>query len=201
MDAAEDEDMLVTHYRHRLPADYPMARIRERVAGRGPSWDETPGLGFKAFVVRERGRLGAEENAYASLYLWDETGAALDFLTDARFASVTESFGRPRIDTWLALDARAVPAGPARTLIRETVEVEPGTDLGDLRAAEAERNRAALAREGRLARVSALDTASWRLLRLTLSPEPPARSEQANAYEILHLARPGWAALATSDPE
>ncbi|GJE46503.1 DUF4865 family protein [Methylobacterium soli] len=193
--------MLVKHYRHRLPADYPMARIRGRIAERGPSWDETPGLGFKAFVVRERGRLGAEENAYASLYLWREAGAALDFLTDARFASVVETFGRPRIDTWLALDARAAPAGPARTLIREAVGIEPGTDLRALRAGEAERNRAALARDGRLAVVSAVDAGAWRLLRLTLSPEPPARSEQAGAYEILHLARPGWAALAPRDPE
>jgi hypothetical protein len=193
--------MLAMQYRHRLPADYPMARIRGRVAERGPAWNETPGLGFKAFLLRERGRLGAEENAYASLCLWGKAGAALDFLTDARFASVAESFGRPRIDTWLALDARAAPAGPARTLIREAVPVEPGTGLGALRAAEAERNRAALAREGRLAVLSALDTGAWRLLRLTLSAEPPARSEQANAYEILHLARPGWAALATRDPE
>ena len=193
--------MLVTHYRHRLPADYPVDRIRARVAERGPLWDEVPGLGFKAFLARERGRHGADENAYASLYLWRETGAALDFLTDARFASVVETFGRPRIDTWLALDARAAPEGPARTLIRDVVEIDPGAGLRDLRGAEAERNRAAIVREGRLAVVSALDTATWRLLRLTLSPEPPARSEAARAYEILHLARPGWAALAARDPE
>jgi hypothetical protein len=178
-----------------------MAGIRARVAERGPLWDAVPGLVLKAFVARERGRQGAEENAYASLYLWGETAAALAFLTDARFASVTETFGRPRIDSWLALDARAAPSGPARTLIREAVEVEPGTDLRDLRGTEAERNRAAIVRDGRLARVSALDTASWRLLRFTLSPEPPARSEQARAHEILHLARPGWAALAAREPE
>ena len=54
--------MLVARYRHRLPADYPMDRIRARVAERAPAWDAIPGLIFKAVTVEERAR-GAAANA------------------------------------------------------------------------------------------------------------------------------------------
>ncbi len=40
--------MLIARYRHRLPADYDMDRIRDRIAARRPAWDDAPGLVFKA---------------------------------------------------------------------------------------------------------------------------------------------------------
>ncbi|WP_336486344.1 DUF4865 family protein [Methylobacterium nigriterrae] len=191
--------MLVQHYRHRLPADYPMERIRERVAERAPLWAETRGLGFKVFALRERGRNGASENAYASFYLWRETDGAAAFLTGGRFGSVVETFGRPGIDTWLALDVRVGLRAGARTLGRSIVDLDPGRDLGALSADEAERNRGLVARGEALAAISALDLSAWRLVRLTLSSERPSETGDGTAHEILHLAAPGWAQLPASD--
>ncbi|MGT2485866.1 DUF4865 family protein [Methylobacterium oryzae CBMB20] len=57
--------MLIARYRHRLPADYAMDRIRARVAARAPAWDAVPGLVFKALTIEDRAR-GAADNAYSS---------------------------------------------------------------------------------------------------------------------------------------
>ena len=57
--------MLVLRYRHRLPADYDMARIRRRVAERGSFFDATPGLGFKAFSIAE----GAGGNVFVPSHI------------------------------------------------------------------------------------------------------------------------------------
>ncbi|AWN35315.1 DUF4865 family protein [Methylobacterium radiodurans] len=183
--------MLVLRYRHRLPADYDMARIRGRVAERGPLWDATPGLGFKAFSVAERAG-GAAGNVYAATYLWLDPAAASGFLTDDRFRAVTDGFGRPRVETFLPLAVAASSPDGAAVLVQEVVPIAETRGLAALRAAEAERAASALA-EGACAAVSALDPGAWRLVRLTLRRDGDATHER-----VLHLAAPGWARLSHS---
>ena len=98
--------MLTAYYVHRLPADYDLDIIRNRVRERGRLWDDTPDLVFKGFLLREAGRYGATENGYASLYLWRNEQAFAGFVTDGRYRVVTDSFGRAPIDVQVALDAR-----------------------------------------------------------------------------------------------
>ncbi len=50
-----------------------MGVIRERVATRGAAMDAFPGLGLKAYGIRERGVRGARVNEYAPFYLWRAT--------------------------------------------------------------------------------------------------------------------------------
>src|SRR5580658_6912206 len=72
--------MIVKQYSVTLPADYDMGIIRQRVATKGPSFDDFPGLGVKVFMVREKGRHGAEGNQYAPLYLWPSVEPMWDSL-------------------------------------------------------------------------------------------------------------------------
>jgi hypothetical protein len=55
--------MIIAHYAHRLPADYDIKIIRDRAGRRGHLFDAIPELYFKAFLLRERGRFGAIQNA------------------------------------------------------------------------------------------------------------------------------------------
>jgi hypothetical protein len=194
--------MLSMQYSHRLPADYDPALIRQRAARNGPPWDDTPGLGFKAFVLRERGGHGADGHVYASVYLWLDERAATDFIVGERFQNVIEGFGRPAVETWLPLAARAAHApsaghdGIARTLYREDLAVAEGADRRALRADEVRRQDDLLERPDTVAVVTSLDVANWRLLRLILSSAEPDATRAGIAYEVLHLARPGLARLA-----
>ncbi|MGY2047904.1 DUF4865 family protein [Methylobacterium sp. JK268] len=185
--------MLVMQYGHRLPADYAMDRIRERAARRGPLWDAAPGLVFKAFALREHGRDGATDNAYASFYLWREAAAATAMLTDDRFAAVEAGFGRPEVALLAPIAWGAGPAEAIRSLRQEVWAVPPGTDLAALRRREAASVADALA-GGAAACLSALDPGSWLLTRLTLAREPDTDAP-GRAFTVLHLASPGWNAL------
>jgi hypothetical protein len=187
--------MLAKQYTHRLPADQDMGRIHERAARLGPLWDATEHLIFKAFVTRERGRLGAPGHAYGSIYLWQDAAAAADFVFGERFRNVIDSFGRPQIETWLPFDARRGRALDARSLYREDILLDDTTDLAALRRAEIERNADDAAQADTLAVVSAVDPSSWRLVRLTLSADVPGTARPGIAYRILYLARPGLGAV------
>jgi hypothetical protein len=187
--------MLAKQYSHRLPADYNMNVIRQRAAERGPLWDDTEGLAFKAFVVQTRGQHGAVSNLYASVYLWHDVQAATDFVLGERFDSVINSFGRPSIETWLPMDARKGPAQQALNLYREELPFAETADRRALVSAEIERNQGIAQRSDTVAVVTAIDVASWTLVRLTLSSAAPDSGHAGVAYEVLHLARPGVGSL------
>ena len=125
--------MIIAHYAHRLPADYDIDSIRERARGRAPIWDNVPGLYFKAFLLRERGRFGANQNEYSSLYLWRRDEGFRDFLVDGRIKPVTDSFGRPAIETRFVLDAHKGEGKQARFLFKQEREITIDTDLPILR--------------------------------------------------------------------
>lgn len=187
----QEGTMLVARYRHRLPADYPMDRIRTRIAERAPGWAAIPGLVFKAVAIEERAR-GAAANAYSSFYLWRTAGAAADFLAGPAFQAVIESFGRPQVETWLPFDVSLGGAATAVALSEETRPVGPDKDLLRLRGIERAQGRDLAAQPGVLATLVGLDPAAWRLTRFTLLADPiDARS----GAEVAHLAGPGLDAL------
>jgi hypothetical protein len=182
--------MILTRYRHALPADYDMARIRSRVAARGPLWDDAAGLVFKAFTIEDRA-FGAAANAYASLYLWRDPVAAADFFAGPAFEAVTETFGRPRTEVWLSFTMSRGPAAGARSLAVSERRLAADSDLAAERRAEAQQGAALSAEPDVLAVVSGLDPTGWRLIRFVLRTETP----DSGTPEIAHLAAPGIAIL------
>ena len=189
--------MLTLKYAHRLPADFALDAIRERVATRGPLWDATPGLAFKAFAIRTRGIAGASGNAYASIYLWHDAAAAMDMLADrGRFGAVIEAFGRPVVETALPLAARATGDGTGvRALVEEQVALDADVDPASLRQSEAARVADMIGDPDVLAAVSALDPTNWRLTRTALVRTPAEAIRGGTVYEVAYLVRAGWAQL------
>ncbi|MCA7921944.1 DUF4865 family protein [Burkholderia cenocepacia] len=182
--------MLTAYYVHRLPADYDLDIIRNRVRERGRLWDDTPDLLFKGFLLREAGRHGATENGYASFYLWRNEQAFARFVTDGRYRVVTDSFGRAPIDTQVALDARKGGASTGRFARLETIEIPADADLDAVLAREIARNREAAAREGVVAAAVSLDPLRWRLTRALVTEHESDHGGAGTVYQVLHLARP-----------
>jgi hypothetical protein len=143
--------MIIAHYGHRLPANYDTGLIRARAKERGPLWDATPELYFKGFLLRESGRYGAIANNYSSLYLWRQDQAFRDFLTDGRYKTVTDSFGRARIETKFALDARKGKGRDAHFAYTEELKIPLDAELTEVFAGEIERNREIADRAGTVA--------------------------------------------------
>ena len=188
--------MFAMQYEHRLPADYDMQVIRERAAARGPVWDATPGLVLKAFVARERGHHGASANLYGGIYLWQDAGSAAQLLTGAGFRTVTDSFGRPRVDTWLPLDARAGRStSAAQALYRHVDVLDVNADIPAASLAAIERGRVAADRPDSLASWVVLDPVAWQLVQFTLSSNAPDPDRGGEVYQVLYLAGPGLGVL------
>ena len=165
--------MIAMQYVFTLPADYDMGRIVDRVATKGPSFDDFPGLLFKAFLMSEAGRDGAGANRYAPFYVWRTPDALRDFLGSPGFAALIASFGRPQVRTWLPLKV-AAPAGPIRTLDLIEQAVPEGTDI------------AALIAQDHGGDVVGLDPTGWRLLRVRFD----AVDAPSNRFRVLHLSQP-----------
>jgi len=187
--------MIIAHYAHRLPADYDIKIIRDRAGRRGHLFDAIPELYFKALLLRERGRFGASQNEYSSLYLWRKDEGFRDFLLDGRTKSVTDSFGRPPIETRFVLDAHKGEGKQARFLFKQEQDIAIDTDLTSAFADEVARNREAAKEAGVVASAVGADAERWKFTRVVLSEKEPAGREPGTAYQVLYLAQPLLAEL------
>ncbi|MFJ9604925.1 DUF4865 family protein [Kitasatospora sp. NPDC101176] len=207
--------MHAMQYEITLPADYDMGIIRKRVADRGHLLDDHPGLGLKAYLVRERGQDGSPVNAYAPFYLWRTAEGMNGFLWGPGFRGLSADFGRPVVRHWLGaglVHGPAATTGAAPTPGGATVPVTNATPptsatLHTVRLPEsadpAEAVRQAVAdvadpaRYGGPAGWSALHTAAvavdpsrWELVRFTLRHGPAPDDAPGIHYQVLHLSRP-----------
>jgi hypothetical protein len=183
--------MHAMQYELTLPADYDMAIIHRRVEAKGGSTDAFPGLGLKAYLVRERAA-GAPVNQYAPFYLWASADGMNRFLWGDGFRALCEAFGRPAV--WHGLGV-AFARGPARGAPRAATRRVEALSPDEPAARAVERARAELARRARepaaFATALAVDPARWQLTHLTLWAEPPAGAEAGEtSYRVLHLSAP-----------
>lgn len=198
--------MYAMQYEITLPADYDMQIIRTRVATGGRALDDLPGLGVKAYAIRERGVLGSPVNEYAPIYLWNSTGAMARFLAGGGgFQNIIRDFGRPVVRHWTGL---ACHAGPARTPHPTSasrrltpIPVDPDPDATGLGLAtaieEALEDLRALARHEAVHTAAlAVDPYHWQLARFVLWNGAAADGAlETERYEVLHLSGPGLAEL------
>ncbi|MFD0276986.1 DUF4865 family protein [Kitasatospora sp. NPDC127111] len=180
--------MHVMQYEITLPADYDMGIIRKRVADKGHLLDACPGLGLKAYLVRERGQDGAPVNQYAPFYLWRTPEGMNAFLWGPGFRGLSRDFGRPAVRHWLG---SGLSRGPARdTPVAATRHVERLPEHTD--PAEAvEAALAALPDHPALHTAAvAVDPGRWELLRFALWAGPAPDAAPGTRYRVLHLSSP-----------
>lgn len=189
--------MHAMNYRITLPADYDMDVIRHRVATRGRLLDDFPGLGLKAYLVRERGTDGSPVNEYGPFYLWNTAQGMNSFLWGAGFRGLVADFGRPVVEHWTGLAfARGPHAGAVpQAAARRTWSPDPAEDPG----AAVEREYAALAdhaaRPGVHSAALAIDPRTWQFVRLTLWRDTAPDEPGSERSRVLHLSRPGLDAI------
>lgn len=188
--------MYAMRYGITLPADYDMKIIRERVASRGPLTDDYEGLGFKAYLVRERGVDGSPVNEYAPFYLWEDTGGMNRFLWGGGgFGGIVADFGRPAVSHWTGVAFGhgprygTRPRGASRVVEPIPAGADPAAAVAEAAGAWEERSEAA----GVHSVVLAVDPRHWQLVRFTLwaGPAPDgADGAHGERYEVLHLSTP-----------
>ncbi|MFF4699185.1 DUF4865 family protein [Streptomyces chattanoogensis] len=188
--------MHAMQYAITLPADYDMGIIRRRVKSRGHLLDACPGLGLKAYGIRERGVDGSPVNQYAPFYLWADPEAMSGFLLGDGFRGVIRDFGRPVVENWRGLFHRPGPAAgrlPVAFSRRTETVPEDGDPAAVVANALAGHEKLA-ATEGVYATSLALDPRRWELVHFTLWTDGTPKAVQVAAgdrYRVLHLSAPG----------
>lgn len=185
--------MEAMHYAITLPADYDMGIIRARVASKGPLLDDFPGLGLKAYLIREKGMRGSDVNQYAPFYLWASPDGMGRFLWEGGgFAGLVAAFGRPSVRRWAGLSClsgqESLSKARFATLREQSIaaEIDPTGAIAEAR----ERLTLEAAREGNCLSALAVDPTDWKLMVFQLwTSEPP--EEAGTTYQVLHLSRPG----------
>ncbi|QKW22224.1 DUF4865 family protein [Kitasatospora sp. NA04385] len=195
--------MLAKQYEITLPADYDLDIIRRRIKAGAPILDDRPGLGFKAWLLRERGTDGSPVNQYAPLYVWRADGEAARFLVGGGgFENIVRDFGRPTVHHWTVLahfsgPARAdvpVPPTATRRLTAVPVEQDPAALAAHVDR-EVELLRELARRPGVHTAVLALDPSRWELLRFTLWGSAPEEDPAAAVFGVPHLSAPELSTL------
>ncbi|MFJ2091551.1 DUF4865 family protein [Streptomyces sp. NPDC087901] len=187
--------MHAMQYEITLPADYDMGIIRDRVATRGHLMDAFPGLGVKAYLMRERGG-DSPVNQYAPLYLWTGPEGMNSFLRGPGFQGIVQDFGRPEVQHWTGLSYEEGPSSATlpRSATRLRSPVPPSTAPADALGAAVEESRRLAKVAGAVATALAVDPRHWELLHFTLW-DHPAPQEAGDRYEVLHLSVPERARL------
>lgn len=182
--------MHAMQYEITLPADYDMGVIRDRVATKGPLLDDFPGLGIKAYLIRERGE-NSPVNQYAPFYLWSTPQGMNSFLWGPGFQGIVRDFGRPEVHHWAGLQYEEGPSSTAlpRTATRRRVPVPASAAPADAVGAALEESSRLAKAPGAVATALAVDPRHWELIHFTLwdrlAPEEPGER-----FEVLHLSQP-----------
>ncbi|MBL4666645.1 MAG: DUF4865 family protein, partial [Sneathiella sp.] len=136
-------------YSVRLPSEYNLDKVYERVSLRGPMFEGCPGLAHKFYLYEK------EEHLYAPLYIWENTQSAQDFLMNSLFGDVVQDFGRPRVHIWQILEFAYGPSAlEPVTMTAEVDKVSSKESLSLLKDTETERHNQMLTQEGLFAHMT-----------------------------------------------
>ncbi|WP_169568681.1 DUF4865 family protein [Sneathiella limimaris] len=176
--------MLAMQYSVKLPTEYDLNKVGERVAQRMPKFEGRPGLTHKFYLYEP------DENIYAPMYVWENTQAAQDFLMDSLFGDVVQDFGRPRVRTWqiLNFDYGVSKTAPV-SMITEVDKVSSSKSLQNVMNAEMENHQQMVKRNDLTAHMVLLDPDRWEISRCSLwsSLEPSYGPEMdcVSRYKVL----------------
>ncbi|MEU5686443.1 DUF4865 domain-containing protein [Streptomyces venezuelae] len=183
--------MHAMQYEITLPADYDMGVIRNRVETKGHLLDDFPGLGFKAYLMRERGKDDSPVNQYAPFYLWNTAEGMNSFLWGPGFQGLSEDFGRPTVEHWttLAYEEGSASGAVPRAAIRRRQRVPASMHLPGT-AAELAAEAGRLARnEGAVSALTAVDPRTWEAVHFSLW-ESEAPQGVGDVFQVLHVSAP-----------
>lgn len=194
--------MHAMQYRIPLPSDYDMRIIRQRVADKGAALDNFPGLGLKAYLIREKHNSDSPLNEYAPFYLWSDVEAMKQFLYGGiGFGGIIDSFGRPSVAHSNGITAEAGPQSgrDPRWATLQTTPLPSHTDPAS-HAAKAKQKARDLALHANTHTVAvSIDPTAWTLSVFTLNLDQPQPQREVECFEVLHLSSPELAQLTQND--
>lgn len=164
--------------------------IRARATRKGPLLDDFPGLGLKAYLMRERGVDGSPVNQYAPFYLWSTPAGMNAFLWGPGFQGLADDFGRPQVRHWTALayEEGCAAGATARVAVRRRQGIPEGVRLSEV-AGEAVRAARLAALDGAVCAATVVDPHHWELVHFSLWDHDTPKAD-GDVFQVLYMNTP-----------
>lgn len=177
--------MLAMQYSIQLPTGYDTNLVRERVKERSKLFQGLAGMRHKSYLLSE------QDHLYAPFYIWSDVTQAKQFLFDDLFNGVVKAFRRPRVRTWMVLDAIYGEYNAQPTFaMREADSIPQEENLEALFKREKDMQAELSDNKHLHFHAIALDAERWELLRYSLwSSEAKAEKPTGDCvqtYEVLY---------------
>lgn len=188
--------MHAMQYELTLPADYDLDIIRGRVARVGHLLDDWDGLGFKTFLLRERGVHGSPVNQYAPFYLWNTVEGMNRLLWGGAFQGLVNDFGRPEVSQWtgLAYEEGGAAGSPVAVAVRQRQRIAGSGELAAVMEDAVSETQRLAGEDGAVLAAAAVDPHSWELVHFSLWERETPKAE-GDVFQVLHLSAPGRGGL------
>lgn len=95
--------MIAMQYKIKLPDNYDMNLIRQRVTDNGAKTDGFQDLLFKAYLISEKTNTPDSDNEYSPLYLWKNNEGMNQFIFNGFYDNILRSFGWQKINIGIPL--------------------------------------------------------------------------------------------------
>ena len=119
-------------YNIKLPSDYDMTIIKNRVKENGFKTDGFEHLEMKSYLIAEKGKYGNIENEYAPFYLWNQVEGMNNFLLGGPFNNILNSFGWTTVNTCEVICSTVKKYKDIQYAIINKKRILPRDDFGSL---------------------------------------------------------------------
>ncbi|WP_323703730.1 DUF4865 family protein [Mammaliicoccus sp. Dog046] len=176
--------MHAMQYEIKLPADYDMKIIKERVRKNGNKTDGFEDLLVKAYLIKEKAS-NKMNNVYAPLYLWKSEAGMNRFIFDGYYDNIISSFGWHEINIGIpfkiSIDEKIKNSN---YLIEEYISIQPSSTMTKLNIQSQFKNI-----NNCLSEVIIYNPEKWKFVKFSFVDQIPKNLDQGlEYYKVLHIS-------------
>lgn len=177
--------MHAMQYEIKLPSDYDMRLIKERVEKNGDKTDGINDLLIKAYLIKQCNET-IVTNVYAPLYIWETSEGMTNFIFNRYYDNILTSFGWQHINIGIPFLVNIKNnVKRSKFAIEECLDIKPTLSLTNL-----EINSKFICFDNVLAEIIIYNPEKWKFVKFSFVEDFPSYSDKGfEYYEILHISQ------------
>lgn len=183
--------MISMQYNIKLPSDYDMDIIKNRVRDNGFKTDGFQDLEMKAYLIAEKGKHGNKYNEYAPFYLWRDTEGLNQFLLGGPFNNILNSFGWTNVSTWQVMHSELKKSEDIQYAMIKKTHIKPCDDFNVFVKEKTENFTLTIKTSDVTANIIAYNPTTWEVCEFLMSKDLEKLKRSANdslIYKLHHLS-------------
>lgn len=173
--------MIAMQYKIKLPNDFDMNVVRQRVKDNGHKTDGFCDLLFKAYLISENTKEQLNNNEYAPLYLWKQNNGMNKFIFEGFYDNILSSFGWQQINIAVPLYFELNENfSKSKWLLEIEKNIKPTNKM--------EKIDFSITSDDILGKVLVYNPHKWQYTEFYFFKDKPIKNYNGKYYEILHIS-------------